>query len=80
MAERARRAGSAAGCGAAALVSAPLARPLRKVQGKLAEWRSGERLQLNEQVPEELAPLVAEINHLGQQIESVLERARNSGG
>tara|TARA_Y100001934_G_scaffold145308_1_gene174521 strand:+ start:561 stop:1886 length:1326 start_codon:yes stop_codon:yes gene_type:complete len=54
--------------------------PLRKVQGELAEWRSGERLQLNEQVPEELAPLVAEINHLGQQIESVLERARNSAG
>ena len=31
-------------------------------------------------MPEELAPLVAEINHLGQQIESVLERARNSAG
>lgn len=55
-------------------------RPLQSAQRELAEWRSGERLQLNEQVPEELAPLVSEINHLGQQIEALLERARNSAG
>ncbi|HCP03881.1 MAG TPA: ATP-binding protein, partial [Pseudomonas sp.] len=47
---------------------------------ELAEWRSGERLHLNEQVPQELQPLVAEINHLGAQIEALLLRARNSAG
>lgn len=54
--------------------------PLRRVQQELAEWRSGERLQLTEQVPDELQPLVAEINHLGRQIEALLTRARNSAG
>ena len=54
--------------------------PLRRVQQELAEWRSGERLHLNEQVPQELQPLVAEINHLGAQIEALLLRARNSAG
>ncbi|MEL0167936.1 MAG: sensor histidine kinase [Pseudomonadaceae bacterium] len=54
--------------------------PLRRVQQELAEWRSGERLHLSEQVPQELQPLVAEINHLGRQIEALLQRARNSAG
>lgn len=54
--------------------------PLRRVQQELAEWRSGERLHLSEQVPQELQPLVAEINHLGRQIDALLQRARNSAG
>lgn len=54
--------------------------PLRRVQQELAEWRSGERLHLSEQVPQELQPLVAEINHLGAQIGALLLRARNSAG
>ena len=59
-------------------LSSTLARPERLFALLPLGWSSGERLQLNEQVPEELAPLVFEINHLGQQIESVLVRARNS--
>lgn len=55
-------------------------RPLRTAQRELAEWRSGERLQLNEAVPLELQPLVMEINRLGQQIEKVLQRSRSSAG
>ncbi|MEH6491023.1 MAG: sensor histidine kinase [Halopseudomonas sp.] len=55
-------------------------RPLRRARRELAEWRSGERLQLNEAVPLELTPLVTEINHLGRQIERVLERSRSSAG
>ncbi len=55
-------------------------RPLRRARKELAEWRTGQRLQLNESVPLELQPLVAEINHLGQQVERVLERSRSSAG
>lgn len=55
-------------------------RPLRQAQRELAEWRSGERLQLNEAVPLELQPLVAEINRLGHQVEKVLQRSRSSAG
>ncbi|SDS07288.1 Signal transduction histidine kinase [Halopseudomonas sabulinigri] len=55
-------------------------RPLRRTRRELAEWRSGERLQLSESVPLELQPLVTEINHLGRQIERVLERSRSSAG
>ncbi|WP_341706014.1 sensor histidine kinase [Halopseudomonas sp.] len=54
--------------------------PLRRLQQELAEWRSGERLQLSEQVPDELQPLAVEINRLGRQIEELLQRARNSAG
>lgn len=55
-------------------------RPLRQAQRELAEWRAGERLQLNESVPLELQPLVAEINRLGQQVEQVLQRGRSAAG
>jgi len=54
--------------------------PLRMARQELAEWRSGQRLDLNEVVPEELQPLVAEINHLGRQIEQTLKRSRSGLG
>ncbi|MEH6566521.1 MAG: ATP-binding protein [Halopseudomonas sp.] len=55
-------------------------RPLRQAQAELAEWRTGQRVQLSEAVPLELQPLVSEINHLGRQLERVLTRARSSAG
>ncbi|PKM05514.1 MAG: ATP-binding protein [Gammaproteobacteria bacterium HGW-Gammaproteobacteria-6] len=50
--------------------------PLRGVKSELAEWHVGQRLQLTETVPEELQPLVHEINHLGRQVEQVILRSR----
>ncbi|MGB7388558.1 MAG: sensor histidine kinase [Pseudomonas neustonica] len=55
-------------------------RPLRRAQAELSEWRTGARMQLSETVPLELHPLVVEINHLGRQVERVLERGRSSAG
>lgn len=52
-------------------------RPLRRVRGELAEWHVGKRLQLSEEVPEELQPLVLEINHLGRQVEQIIKRSRS---
>tara|TARA_R110002020_G_scaffold114982_3_gene264448 strand:- start:45467 stop:46783 length:1317 start_codon:yes stop_codon:yes gene_type:complete len=52
-------------------------RPLRRARGELAEWHVGKRLQLSEEVPEELQPLVSEINHLGRQVEQIIKRSRS---
>lgn len=51
--------------------------PLRRVRSELAGWPLGKRLELSEQVPEELEPLVSEINHLGQQVEQIIQRSRS---
>lgn len=51
--------------------------PLRRARGELAEWHVGKRLQLSEAVPEELQPLVSEINHLGRQVEQIIKRSRS---
>ncbi len=51
--------------------------PLRRARGELAEWHVGKRLQLSEEVPEELQPLVSEINHLGRQVEQIIKRSRS---
>ena len=50
--------------------------PLRRARTELAEWHVGKRLKLDESVPEELEPLVSEINHLGRQVEQIIQRSR----
>ncbi|GGC96810.1 ATP-binding protein [Halopseudomonas salina] len=50
--------------------------PLRRIRRELAEWHVGKRLELGSDVPEELEPLVSEINHLGRQIEQIIQRSR----
>ena len=55
-------------------------RPLRQARRELAEWQGGQRLELNDQVPLELLPLVQEINHLGAQLEQIIQRARKGVG
>ncbi|SDS47012.1 Signal transduction histidine kinase [Halopseudomonas xinjiangensis] len=52
--------------------------PLRSARQQLAEWRSGQRVALDENVPIELRALVSEINHLGHQIEVLLKRSRSA--
>src|SRR5690606_36704856 len=64
-------------------VSRPLRkalRPLRQARQELAEWQAGQRLQLSDQVPQELLPLVQEVNHLGAQLERIIQRARKGVG
>lgn len=55
-------------------------RPLRRARQELAEWQAGQRLQLSDQVPQELLPLVQEVNHLGAQLERLIQRARKGVG
>ena len=55
-------------------------RPLRQARQELAEWQAGQRLQLSDQVPQELLPLVQEVNHLGAQLERIIQRARKGVG
>lgn len=54
--------------------------PLRQTREQLADWRSGKRGTLDEDVPMELRELVVEINHLGKQIDALLERSRSALG
>ncbi|MBL4833330.1 MAG: ATP-binding protein [Pseudomonas sp.] len=51
--------------------------PLRRAHAELTEWHVGTRLKLDEAVPEELEPLVSEINHLGRQVEQIIQRSRS---
>src|SRR5690606_5674098 len=55
-------------------------RPLHRVRGELAEWQAGKRLELSEDVPSELLPLVQEINLLGAQVEQIIQRSRKGLG
>lgn len=55
-------------------------RPLRRVRHELAEWQAGERLELSSDVPVELQPLVQEINHLGMQLDQIIQRSRKGVG
>lgn len=55
-------------------------RPLHRVRHELAEWQAGERLELSDDVPVELQPLVAEINHLGMQVDQIIQRSRKGVG
>ncbi|WP_323161997.1 ATP-binding protein [Pseudomonas fluorescens] len=55
-------------------------RPLEKAREQIAQLQQGQRSQLDEQVPAELEPLVAQINHLLAHTEDSLKRSRNALG
>lgn len=55
-------------------------RPLERVREQIAQLQQGKRSQLDTQVPSELEPLVAQINHLLAHTEDSLRRSRNALG
>lgn len=55
-------------------------RPLERVREQIAQLQQGRRSELDSQVPQELAPLVAQINHLLSHTEDSLKRSRNALG
>ncbi len=77
------------GLGAAALLLILLAqrytvrsalRPLERVREQIAQLQQGRRTELDSQVPQELEPLVAQVNHLLSHTEDTLKRSRNALG
>ncbi len=55
-------------------------RPLERTREQIAQLQQGKRSQLDTQVPTELEPLVAQINHLLAHTEDSLRRSRNALG
>ncbi len=55
-------------------------RPLEQARQQIAQLQQGLRGQLDSQVPQELEPLVAQINHLLAHTENTLTRSRNALG
>lgn len=55
-------------------------RPLERAREQIAQLQQGQRSQLDTQVPEELAPLVGQINHLLAHTEDSLKRSRRAMG
>ncbi|BAO63456.1 sensor histidine kinase [Pseudomonas protegens] len=55
-------------------------RPLETAREQIAQLQQGQRSQLDDQVPVELEPLVAQINHLLAHTEDSLNRSRNALG
>ncbi|RJG14592.1 sensor histidine kinase [Pseudomonas cavernicola] len=55
-------------------------RPLEQARQQIAQLQQGQRGQLDSQVPQELEPLVAQINHLLAHTEDTLTRSRNALG
>ncbi len=55
-------------------------RPLERAREQIAQLQQGQRSQLDDQVPLELEPLVAQINHLLTHTEDSLKRSRNALG
>ena len=55
-------------------------RPLEDARNQIAQLQQGQRSQLDTQVPLELEPLVAQINHLLAHTEDSLKRSRNALG
>jgi len=55
-------------------------RPLERVRQQIAQLQEGQRSQLDRQVPQELEPLVDQVNHLLQHTEDTLRRSRNALG
>ncbi|GFM53216.1 ATP-binding protein [Pseudomonas capsici] len=55
-------------------------RPLETVREQIFQLQQGQRSQLDNQVPLELEPLVAQINHLLAHTEDSLKRSRNALG
>ncbi len=54
--------------------------PLEKVRQQIVQLQQGQRSELEHQVPDELIPLVQQINHLLQHTEETLSRSRNALG
>lgn len=54
--------------------------PLEQVRIQIAQLQQGQRAQLDAQVPQELQPLVQQINHLLHHTEDTLTRSRNALG
>lgn len=55
-------------------------KPLEQVRRQIAQLQQGQRSELDTLVPEELEPLVAQINHLLAHTEDTLKRSRNALG
>jgi signal transduction histidine kinase len=55
-------------------------RPLDKARDQIFQLQQGQRSQLDDEVPVELEPLVAQINHLLAHTEDSLKRSRNALG
>jgi signal transduction histidine kinase len=55
-------------------------RPLEQARRQIMQLQQGQRSQLDQQVPLELEPLVAQINHLLAHTEDTLKRSRNALG
>ena len=55
-------------------------RPLETARKQIVQLQAGQRSQLDEQVPQELEPLVTQINHLLIHTEDNLKRSRNAVG
>ncbi|MNQ27040.1 Sensor protein PhoQ [compost metagenome] len=55
-------------------------RPLEEVRQQIAQLQQGQRSELDSRVPEELEPLVAQINRLLSHTEGTLMRSRNALG
>ena len=55
-------------------------RPLERARQQIAQLQQGQRSQLDNQAPEELEPLVEQINHLLAHTEETLKRSRNALG
>ena len=55
-------------------------RPLETARKQIVQLQSGQRSQLDTQVPLELEPLVTQINHLLSHTENTLKRSRNALG
>jgi signal transduction histidine kinase len=55
-------------------------RPLDRARQQILQLQQGQRSQLDDQVPVELEPLVAQINHLLTHTEDSLKRSRNALG
>ncbi|WXL23970.1 sensor histidine kinase [Ectopseudomonas mendocina] len=55
-------------------------RPLETTRQQIMQLQEGDRSQLDQTVPEELEPLVAQINHLLAHTEDTLKRSRNALG
>ena len=55
-------------------------RPLESARAQIAELQQGRRAQLDTHVPQELQPLVTQINHLLTQTDETLKRSRHAIG
>jgi signal transduction histidine kinase len=55
-------------------------RPLERSRQQIQQLQQGTRTQLDQQVPEELQPLVLQINHLLSHTEETLKRSRHALG